>query len=341
MRDQRPALPDVVVQFDDIIFALQEFGGISTYWRQLGATLQTRGNIVLVRNKGRRSTRLLPVRSGAPVFHSSYFRTPLSARTRCVVTVHDLAFERGIVRSPTRAVSRRVRARAIHRADAIVCVSDSTKRELLQYYPNVETHASVRVIHHGCGWITDQARGALRTKKGQESPYALFVGGRRGYKNFGLALEAFALSSFGREASLVCSGEPWSEGERQRIRELGLATRVVIESGVSPAGLADLYRGATVLLYPSGYEGFGLPILEAMSQGCPVIALEQSVIPEIAGEAGVLLADDDPQAMADAIDMTTTSENRQRLVDLSLKNARRFSWSASAAAHEQLYRELS
>ncbi|MDP9200822.1 MAG: glycosyltransferase [Gemmatimonadota bacterium] len=175
----------------------------------------------------------------------------------------------------------------------------------------------------------------------REQPFALFVGGRGGYKNCFLALEAFALSKFGREATLVCSGTPLTELEMKYIRRLKLEHRVQVQPRVSTAKLVDLYRHAEVLLYPSGYEGFGFPIVEAMSQGCPVIASNRSAIPETAGHAGVLLSDLDPQSMADAIDRVVEPANRRQLSRLAVQNAARFTWAASAEAHEGLYRELS
>jgi mannosyltransferase len=329
------------VHFDDIIFSLQEFGGISTYWRQLGDALSARTPpIHVLRSGGSRFTRLFPVRSRAHVFHSSYFRVPVSRRTRCVVTVHDLAFELGFVRKPSSDLSRFVRARAISRADAIVCVSESTKEELLSSYPSVRDHRRIHVIHHGCGCIPDESIGAEypATKNGEA--FALFVGSRGGYKNFHLALEGFARSRFGQAALLVCSGAPFTAAEKARILRLNLERRVINKSTASKGALMDLYRSARMLLYPSSYEGFGFPVVEAMATGCPVIAANRSAIPEIAGNAAILIQDLDVETIADAIDRAVEPAERVRLARLGIENASRFTWARSADSHARLYAEL-
>jgi mannosyltransferase len=328
------------VHFDDIIFSLQKFGGISTYWRQLERALKRHTPIDVLRSGGSRLTRLLPVRSRATVFHSSYFRVPLSRRTRYVVTVHDLAFELGVVRKPSSDLSRFVRGRAISRADAIVCVSESTKGELLSSYPSVRDHPRILVIHHGCGCIPDESIGQGYSSTTNPEPFVLFVGSRDGYKNFHLALEGFAMSRFGKEALLVCSGAPFTSAETAYIRRLNLEGRVINKSPASPATLIDLYRNANALLYPSSYEGFGFPLVEAMAAGCPVIAANRSVIPEIAGDAAMLIQNLEVETIADAIDRVVEPREGARLARLGVENASRFTWARSAESHARLYAEL-
>jgi mannosyltransferase len=328
-----------VVHLDDIIFSLQANGGVSTYWRRLGEALTERGRVEVRRTGGSRFSRFGRVMSLGPVFHSSYFRVPASSGTRCVVTIHDLAFERRVVRTRTEFLSRLLRARAVRRADTIVCVSDFTRRELLECYPFLRGHPRIGVIPHGCGGV-DDAPCRRSAPNGERVPYALFVGGRAEYKNFDLALQGFAASRFGQDADLLCCGAPLTRHERERVRQFGLEGRVRLRTGLDSEGLRDLYDAATMLLYPSRYEGFGLPVLEAMARGCPVIGLRGSAVSEVAGSAGVLLDSADAGTLADAIDSVAEPERRRHIAELGVRHAAKFTWTASAEAHEALYLEL-
>jgi mannosyltransferase len=336
--DVAPALH--VVHLDDIIYSLQVIGGISTYWSRLGEALTARGRVEVRRTGGSRFSRFVRVNSLGPVFHSSYFRVPASRSTRCVVTVHDLAFERRVVKTRTQFLSRLLRERAVRRADAIVCVSEFTKRELLEVYPYLRGHRRIAVIPHGCGGVDDATCRPSSGNGEERGPYAMFVGGRAGYKNFDLALQGFAASRFGQEADLLCCGAPLTRQERERVRQLGLESRVRLRTGVDSEGLRDFYDAATMLLYPSRYEGFGLPVLEAMVRGCPVIGLRGSAVSEVAGSAGVLLDSADALALADAIDSVAEPTRRTHVAELGVRHAAQFTWTASAEAHEALYLEL-
>jgi mannosyltransferase len=329
------------LHLDDIIFALQPFGGISTYWRQLSSELESHPGLEVTHTAGTAMSRLFSVRCQSPVFHSSYFRIPSSSGTRCVVTVHDLAFEKGIVRSPTRCISLYQRAKAIKRADAIVCVSESTKHDLMEAYPHTRRHSLVRVIHHGCGSVSDRSLSSREDKGGStiglDVPFALFVGSRRGYKNFFETLAGFARSELKSCGKLVCIGEPLSSAETQWIRRLNLQHRVVVIADATSDQIHDYYRRAIVFLYPSAYEGFGLPIVEAMAFGCPVIASSASAVSEIAGDAALLLETVNAETIAAAINQALQPSVRSVLSRLGQENVTRFSWAASASAHADLY----
>lgn len=331
----------VLLHLDDIIFSLQRFGGISTYWSNLTKELESRAGFEIVRTFGSAMSRLLTVESHARVFHSSYFRLPSSNAARCVVTVHDLSFEKGIVRPATRLVSIYQRRKAIKRADAIVCISENTRRDLFEVYPHTRDHPLVRVIYHGCGTASERSlrsrEQAAPSTAGSDPPFAMFVGPRPGYKNFLAALEGFARSQLKTSGQLVCTGEPLSSAEKERIRKLKLQRQVVVIANASTEVLHDLYHRATVLLYPSSHEGFGFPIVEAMAFGCPVIACSASAVPEVAGRAALLLEKVNAETISEAINRTLIPSVRAELVRLGRENVERFSWTASATAHAELY----
>ncbi|CAN5654931.1 glycosyltransferase family 1 protein [soil metagenome] len=334
-----PVVP--AVYLDDIVFALQPLGGISTYWARMGEALQAMGHLRIQRGGGSRLSLLARVATNAPVFHSSFFRVPAARRTRCVVTVHDTAFEERVVKTPTALFSRALRRRAVSRADVIVCVSEHTRQRMLACYPAAARNAEIRVIHHGCGNVPDELVASAEQRSAPRDPaFALFVGGRNGYKNFHLALRGFALSRYGRDAEFVCAGAPLSSGELKLIHEAKLTGKVRSVPNPSVSRLHELYEQADMLLYPSSFEGFGLPILEAMALYCPVVASGTTAIPEIAGGAAVLLPELRSDAIAVAIDQAAEPARCLDLIRRGRLNALRYSWRSAAASYEELYHQL-
>jgi mannosyltransferase len=330
----RPAL-----HFDDIVFSLQPHGGITTYWRELTQRIAAMGRFDILRTRAGRWQRLSRVSTSARVFHSSYFRIPRADGVKSVVTVHDLGFESGLIRGALNPLSLFIRRRAIERASAIVCVSENTKRELLQRYPALAGHPFVRVIHHGCGSSAMTGDRQPPATVPIDGAFGLFVGTRVAYKNFAAALHGFARAR-AREMKLACVGPPFTRAEKEMIARLGLRERVLHVQNVDDALLGALYRSAAYLAYPSSSEGFGFPIVEAMAAGCPVIALAASAVPEIAGGAAELLRDVEPDSVAAAMDRVLEPSVRASLARRGESNAARFSWDASAQAHAELYRQL-
>jgi glycosyltransferase involved in cell wall biosynthesis len=168
-------------------------------------------------------------------------------------------------------------------------------------------------------------------------PYVLFVGSLQPRKAPDLALQA--LAAVDSELRLVLAGP--NKGLEDDLRglasQLGLDRRVEFAGHVSKDDLAALYRGATALVFPSRYEGFGLPVLEAMASGTPVVAVASSSVPEVAGEAAILVPAD-PQALAAGIERAVAE--RERMVTAGLERAARFTWAETARLTADVYREL-
>jgi glycosyltransferase involved in cell wall biosynthesis len=260
-----------------------------------------------------------------------------AGRRPLVVTVHDLAFERRPEAFTRRGIAFHRRGLALARAEAaaVVVPSAFTRQELVQagFAPD-----RVHVAHHGAPAVrpaAPAAEAAQRAARGVPDDYVLAVGTVEPRKGLDVTAAAVRmLRDRGRtDLALVIAGPPgWGrvpELEAPWIRRLG-----AVDDGL----LSALYRGAAVLAQSSRWEGFGLPVLEAMSHGCPVVAADAASLPEIVGAAAPLVPPDDPEALADALDALLGDPARRRgLVAAGLARAGTFSWSAAAARHRAVY----
>lgn len=342
----------MMVSLDGIIFSLQMRGGISEYFRQLLRKLekdsipasvmletplkQQVGSdspmLTLVHRPGRfveryRHCRLPAARS---VFHSSYYRLPARRDTPTVVTVHDFVYER-YASGPRRWVHTRQKLAAIKAAQAVICVSESTRQDLFEFVGETAGQA-VHVIHNG---VSEVFRPLSLTPA--PAPYLLYVGERRGYKNFVLLLEAMA---FLPDLELHCvGGGPLRADEltgvppsvRGRVRHLGFVTDETLN---------ELYNQAFCLVYPSSYEGFGIPVAEAMRAGCPVVGTVCRAVLEVGGKALTVAPETEPHALANAVLRLEDTEYRSRMVAAGLEVAGRFSWDRTHTGTLAVYRDL-
>lgn len=352
---------------DSIIFDLQRGGGISRYWYELLSNLIRRRpdwQLVLWANPtadnplleqlreqvngsdavemrtlapsllGRyRAARIDRAFGDIALFHSSYYRLP-SPTLPSVTTVHDFTYER--FGSTLQAwVHHRQKAAAVRGSRQIICVSDATRKDLLTFFPDIPAERC-HVVHHGLSPVFHERRGDTPVDGRR---YALFVGQRGSYKNFQLAVEAVAISE---GLHLFIAGGGALADEERTLLERRLPGRHQYFSQVDDDQLRALYQGALALTYLSSYEGFGLPPLEAMACGCPVIAMNTSSIPEVVGDAAILLDRAEPPAVAEAIVAVGDSQRRRAMIDAGLKQAARFSWDRAVdetlAVYEQALR---
>jgi len=309
--------------YDNLVYSLQPFGGISTYWYELTRRLlkvqelelhfyetgQEHRNVCRKRldiatEQVIRSNRAglllerflkLPAYPGPHLFHSSYFRVPVrNSSTRVVTTVHD--FIHDIYFSGPRVwLHNRMKHSAIMESDLIITVSEHTKKDLMRFYPKLD-EAKVKVIYNGVSESYRQLNFPLPVRR----PFFLFIGLRDHYKNFEFALDIVAEQP---HLDLYVVGPALNALEKASL-DKKLQGRYRCFTAIDEDMLNELYNAAFCLLYPSEYEGFGIPILEAMRCGCPFIALNKSAIPEVAGSAGVLLEAADLELARQAISCT-------------------------------------
>ena len=273
------------------------------------------------------------------IYHTMLYRAqPLARRRRLVVTHHDCTHERFPNMFHNTAFIMKKKRKLFLAADAIVCVSESSRRDLLHFYdvPEEKTY----VVHHGFSPLPVPPLAELN---GQWNlPYLLYVGSRSEYKNFPLLLKAFSRSGLAAAYRLVVvGGGPFTAEEHANIEALGIAQQVTLIAKADEATLANAYRHAALFVYPSLYEGFGFPPLEAMSLGCPVLVHRTSSLPEVCGDAAFYFdhpdADDLARALVSALD---DSAGRAVKRQLGEQRIRLFDWSLAAANTLNIYRML-
>lgn len=360
------------VAFDHQIFAAQRYGGVSRYFVELASRLPsdsvsevsvvapvyvnnylrlesarrlTHGMYVPFDFKGIRHAVGLANRLAAPlawsridadVIHETYYTMhPVGRARRRVVTVYDMIHE---LFAPTAESVIAAKRAAVNRADHVICISETTRRDLTRLY-NIDP-ARTSVVHLGYSLRTEISEiGDQGGPSRGQRPSLLYVGNRGGYKNFGTLLTAFGSSPALREFDLIAfGGSPCLPDEWKEIKRLGITDRVRFESG-SDRRLADHYRSAAAFVYPWMYEGFGIPPLEAMSHGCPVVCSNAGAISEVVGDAGVYFDPNNSDELRSALERVATDEGLQ--ADLRVRGYHRisaFSWDRCAEATAKVYR---
>ena len=251
---------------------------------------------------------------------------------RSVVTVHDLIHLKVAEAYPAakRLLAAALLDRVVSRAGRVVAISDSTRRDLLARVPGLA--GKLRVIPQGVDsahWSAGPESG-VPAGRSVAAPYLLCVGNRKRHKNLIAAVETLALlRPSWPELRLVIVGKSFADGDgvRERALQLGVAEAVEERSEVGDGELRTLYRECEVLLFPSLYEGFGLPVLEAMASGAPVVASNRASIPELVADAGLVADPEDYEALALAVRRVREEPGlREALVARGRERARQFDW---------------
>lgn len=251
-----------------------------------------------------------------------------------IETLHDMWDEQDGGRAGSwTPLKTNIKRRALHRADAIVCVSANSRAELLHLWPQLEKRSIV--IPHGVRPLSSQP-----TPAGRDRPYFLFVGRRSSYKNFAVALAGLRATRSSDHELLAFGGGAFDAAENAAIADAGLTGRVV-QLGGGDDRLAGLYESATALLYPSAYEGFGLPLLEAMIHGCPVIAAPLTSLPEVGGDAALYADPNRPDAWGEAMARLASDEAAANAIRAAGRaRAGSFGWDQTAQKHAALYTDI-
>lgn len=342
---------------DNIIFSLQKAGGISMVWKEHLKRLSGYNCNFIEYDNAKQNmfrkeldipvSRIIKLSSSClqikrylnptlkhvndVLFHSSYYRTVKGARN--ITTVHDFTYEY-YVHGVKQRIHSWQKKQAILHSDKIICVSQNTRDDLLHFFPNVDPD-KLKVIYNG----VDEAFCKLPVvQEIEEFPYGvgeylLFVGDRFAlYKQFDLVVKVIKQV----KRPLVIIGKPLIKVEEQMLD--GLEYKVL--SGISSSVLNVLYNNAFCLLYPSLYEGFGIPVIEAQKAGCPVIAGANSSIIEVIGHGGIALEKLDVNNIADVVLALDKGDYRNEIIKYGFENVKRFSWDKTYNQTMNIYKSL-
>ncbi|MBF0226225.1 MAG: glycosyltransferase family 4 protein, partial [Desulfobacterales bacterium] len=261
----------------------------------------------------------------ADLFISTYYTTPLS--TPSVMMAYDMIPE--IMGWDPEHIHWRGKHHAINYASAYLTISENTARDLLNFFPTA-SEKQIIIAHCGVKDIfypsNSEELNKFRQRFGINKPYFLLIGSISSYKNGILFFKAFSQLADKHNFDIVCTG---GHAEINNFKEYTNPSNIYTLN-LSDDGLRCAYSGAVSLIFPSKYEGFGLPVLEALACGCPVITCPNSSLPEVAGKAALYVRDDDVDGMVRALTDIQKIEIRQALIYLGLKQAKKFSWTKMA-----------
>lgn len=346
------------ILLDNFIFDLQYAGGISKVWYNLLKGIQkcSKCEITIVESENLNNLfrqdldtdqfKLITERKcylnlrkfkkikneDSDIYHSSYFR-PLKGKnnTKVIVTVHDFIYEKYAQRLP-RLIHVYLKNRALKQADAVICVSGHTREDFYKYYPKFN-RKNVYVVYNGvdeCFKPLSVEECALTSELGlKENSFLLYVGNRGYAKNFAFIWKLLKSKEFlNTELKLVCvGGGSLLKSEEDLIEALGVSDRILFLKDITPTQLNELYNLTYLLLFPSIYEGFGIPVVEAMKAGCPVWSSNSSSVRELLGpEYPISFNPLDWNEALNAFIELFSDELRESARQVGLKQSRNFSW---------------
>lgn len=356
------------VLYDDQIFSYQTFGGISRYFCEIIKNIQVKydisirysNNYYLIENNlakhripipksifdryqdsfTRKNTRFSRKKLSIhtpylfhPTYYDPYFLDYIG-NNPFVITVHDMIYEKFPQCFTNPEIIINQKREVITKANRIIAISEHTKKDIIDLL-NIAPD-KIDVIYHGTNMMKPQKLRLNLPRK-----YLLFVGDRWSYKNFERFILAFAkLANDDKELFAICTGRPFTNAEIALFKQLNIADRMMLFRA-SDLAMSELYSRAELFVFPSLYEGFGIPILEAFANNCPVALSHASCFPEIAGEAGAYF---DPYSVDSIIDTVKkiiyNKSEQQKLIYAGKKQLELYSWNKAARETEETYKRV-
>jgi glycosyltransferase involved in cell wall biosynthesis len=280
-------------------------------------------------------------RGSFDIFHPTYYETYFFKHIEkkpFVLTVYDLTHEKFFGKTPSVQQLLERKKKLINAATHIVAISENTKKDVVEEY-GIDP-SKVTTIYLASSF--DPGNKSSATAKDIPGEYILFVGSRSGYKNFnGFINEAAPVLKQKNVKLVIAGGGDLSAAEQSLFNKLGIADHIIAFSHVSDDHLKRLYEKALVFIFPSLYEGFGIPVLEAMQCNCPVLLSNNSSLPEVGGDAAAYF---DPASEGDLQTILSKliedKDGREKMKTDGMLQAAKFSWDNTAKEHIKLYQSL-
>ena len=356
------------ILIDGIAYSLKKTGGVRRYFDGLLANLEKLGN------KNINIKLLLPKKIPTPppktifepllgpineiisrrqwksikgdIFHTTYYTRHPDKKIPQVVTVYDTIYEKfpQYFLGQKNQFFKKQKKKAVESADAIICISQNTKKDVLKYF-KVDKN-KICVIYPGVESIfkkitNKNVKQKFLQKYKLRNPYLLFVGPRGRYKNFNNLLKAYAVWRVNSNFNLVVvGGGKFTKKEKDLITKLNLINKVYNFSFVSDKDLSFFYNCAHAFVFPSLYEGFGLPLIEAMTCGTLCLASNKSSFPEIGRNSILYFDPEKPHDILKNLNQSLHKDKRLKLIEKSLKRAKDFSFKKTAKQTLEVYKRL-
>lgn len=362
------------VLYDYQTLTMQRFGGISRYYYELAKGLSKESGVTAdvktvfninhyfkdyfekkkpeslpwffkkANNAVNRAYVLMQNKKKYDIIHPTYYHPYIlnKFKGKYVVTIHDMIYEiyKDVMPDAEKVIAQK--KAHIFAADKIICVSEWTKRDLLKFYPQIGEE-KIKVVYQGNGVKAD-SENKLPVIKALENvkKYVLFTGNRGLYKNFKNMAEAVSgILKNDKDLYLVCGGGgAFDKAEREFLSELGIADKC-IQLRYAEEETASLYNNAECFVFPSLYEGFGIPILEAWECRCPLVLSNASCFPEIAGDAGAYFDGNSVSDIKSAVEKVLYDDGlKAELIKKGLSRARLYGWDKTVGNTLELYKSL-
>lgn len=356
------------ILYDFQIFLKQKFGGASRYFLELGLRISNNAKVDFYspiyinryfRNIKSKSSNLFIYKkfvfnklftrinqnltchylkkNSYSIIHPTYYDIEYlkNCKVKKVLTVFDLIHEKFTSQKKINEF-RDKKKYAIQNTDFFICISKNTQKDLINFY-NVKEEKT-KVIYLASSNINK-----IFTYKKLEKPFILYIGNRSGYKNFNILVKAFSTSKELKNNFLLCcfGGGNFTKEEKLFFSQNKINQLNVRHLGDNEEFLASIYEQAACLVYPSIYEGFGLPILEAMQYRCPVICSQVSSIPEVGGNAVEYFNPYDYELLLESIKKVLYKHDyKEKLIDLGMQRSKIFSWNKCAKETLEVYNEI-
>jgi mannosyltransferase len=354
------------IYIDNIIFSIQKAGGISVFFSEFINGLPTIDNdITLINQKENNNiffkdikqdglnvivennipssiTRYLNVKQKfnfPSILHSSYYRISKMKNVVNILSLYDFNYERNLCGQLPKVIHSIQKRHAIENSDVIICISESTRSDLIKFYPFVDEKI-IKVVYLACDSRFSFTREGLLVRhefnKLEKNNFVIFVGSRKNHKNFNVAIKAVEKN---KELILAIVGGGEISKNEKEILDQKLNSRYVHLKYLSVNSLNNLYNNAFCLIYPSSYEGFGIPILEAMQSGCPVITTDRASIPEVCGDACIQITEITPESFSLAMQQLNNKRYREDVIEKGIKQSQKFSWDKTTKEILSIYTE--